>query len=122
MPSKKGLGAGFNVNTDIDSLHVDKQATTLSKWVFWLGVAGMWFMFIPSIISLLLVKKAKAELHTQTEKNHSLKMISWGRGLSWAGIILNIISAVFIYFALTYSTGLFEQACFQNEYFCQFVF
>lgn len=109
------LGNGFNIHTDISSIHIDKKGSAKSKLVLGLSLVALWVPFIPSIVALIILPSARREIVESNGKLTGLRMLSWGKAIAWITIAMDTLGIIILTLVLLLGHGIITEMCLQGE-------
>lgn len=98
----QNLNEDFSMKVDIKNIKIDKSGTLKSRLVLIFSLTAFFFPYIPALISLSLIPSARRQIQESDGKLTGLRMIKWGKGLSWASILidtLGLIALILIFIA-----------------------
>ena len=115
------LGSGFNIHTNISSIHIDKKGSLKSRVILLLSLIAFWIPIVPAAVALIMIPSSRHQIEQSAGKLTGLRMISWGRALSWIAISLDIVGVLILLMFYFFAGDLLTRACAIDASYCQYI-
>lgn len=103
--------SNIDFHQDVNKIEIEEKASLKAKSILTLSLLSFWIPIITSIIALIMIPKAKQEIEESNGTLTGLKMIKWGKTISWLTIWFNIAGAILLIIIYSTATPLLIEGC-----------